>query len=223
MKFRHYLLFAAAFILVGNACDDATDSPESGISKAEAANLGKSDDTRDYCEENGWYSDGICDDFCLEPDPDCRASFGFDEFFERFNRAELPGCGTFQLCWHDSATQECTQTKPEEGRETIDFRIVTEDTTKNAYMAMNSAENLSIEDLGEGLDRVVYTETYDKSLPPGPGQDAGFRSRYTMTIDAEGSEIKSFTIFQEDYDPRSRTWGEWFDIRLNLDNPILCE
>jgi len=27
-------------------------------------------DEGDYCEVNGWYEDGICDD-CLYPDPDC--------------------------------------------------------------------------------------------------------------------------------------------------------
>ncbi len=27
--------------------------------------------TDDVCEINGWYDDGICDDYCDEPDPDC--------------------------------------------------------------------------------------------------------------------------------------------------------
>jgi len=27
--------------------------------------------SRDVCEINGWYEDGICDDFCDEEDPDC--------------------------------------------------------------------------------------------------------------------------------------------------------
>ena len=28
-------------------------------------------DPRDFCEEEGWYDDGVCDDFCPLPDPDC--------------------------------------------------------------------------------------------------------------------------------------------------------
>src|SRR5690606_32230245 len=27
----------------------------------------------DICDWMGWYDDGICDEFCLRPDPDCEA------------------------------------------------------------------------------------------------------------------------------------------------------
>jgi len=30
----------------------------------------------DFCEQSGWYTDGVCDDFCPEPDPDCIVSCG---------------------------------------------------------------------------------------------------------------------------------------------------
>jgi len=29
------------------------------------------DTTTDYCEDNGWYGDGECDEFCKEEDSDC--------------------------------------------------------------------------------------------------------------------------------------------------------
>ncbi len=28
-------------------------------------------DNSDWCEVFGWYDDGVCDDFCASPDPDC--------------------------------------------------------------------------------------------------------------------------------------------------------
>ena len=32
---------------------------------------GKADNGSDLCDLLGWYGDGICDPFCLDPDPDC--------------------------------------------------------------------------------------------------------------------------------------------------------
>lgn len=46
--------------------------PDPTISKEEARLMGgKSDTGADLCALLDWYGDGICDDFCLEPDPDC--------------------------------------------------------------------------------------------------------------------------------------------------------
>ena len=45
----------------------------SDLSKDEAraiVHAGKAD-LPDFCGESGWYADGVCDDFCSEPDPDC--------------------------------------------------------------------------------------------------------------------------------------------------------
>ena len=33
------------------------------------------EEEEDFCAENGWYGDEICDEFCAQPDPDC----GMDE------------------------------------------------------------------------------------------------------------------------------------------------
>jgi hypothetical protein len=51
------------------ACTDGGSGEE--ITKDDARGMGKADWTFDYCEELGWYGDGVCDDFCPEPDPDC--------------------------------------------------------------------------------------------------------------------------------------------------------
>src|SRR5688572_13131312 len=59
-----------------SACTSST--PEDEITKDEARQLGgKSDDGTDYCALFGWYGDGICDDFCPNPDPDCGPTGAF--------------------------------------------------------------------------------------------------------------------------------------------------
>lgn len=55
---------------------DASEASEGAdLSKEEArARLaGKADDSLgfDICAKSGWYGDGVCDDFCDNPDPDC--------------------------------------------------------------------------------------------------------------------------------------------------------
>jgi len=51
----------------------SAESPQGGLSKDEARALaaaGKAD-LPDFCAEQGWYGDGVCDSFCAQPDPDC--------------------------------------------------------------------------------------------------------------------------------------------------------
>jgi len=56
-------------VLLLTACDQDDSDP---ISKDEARTRGgKADDGTDLCDWLGWYGDGICDDFCPRPDPDC--------------------------------------------------------------------------------------------------------------------------------------------------------
>ena len=55
-------------------CEGATDETGSGfdLTKEEARAMGgKADNGFDLCELFGWYGDGICDEFCPLPDPDC--------------------------------------------------------------------------------------------------------------------------------------------------------
>ena len=57
-------------LLCATAC--APDAGDAGISKSDArAQAGKADHNIDFCEMFDWYDDGVCDDFCANPDPDC--------------------------------------------------------------------------------------------------------------------------------------------------------
>lgn len=55
--------------LLAAAC--AADDGATPLSKDEARDLAKADSFRDFCAEFDWYGDGVCDDFCLQRDPDC--------------------------------------------------------------------------------------------------------------------------------------------------------
>lgn len=226
------VLFLIALLTAcgGEDLQSTGEDPEP-MSKEEAANLPKSDSLLDICEVYEWYGDGVCDEFCPQPDPDCEVEeeieeqgpFGFVEFFDRFNGADLPACGTFELCWYNYDSGECTSEQPPEGmHKTIDFRTNRNDPSTSAYLAMNREENLTIEVGEDGLDRIFYDETFPKSMPPGPGSEVGFLTRYTLTIEARGSDVERLTIYQEDYDPRTDSWEPWFDIRFRLDNPLIC-
>jgi hypothetical protein len=39
-----------------------------------AEDTGTTEPESDVCAEYGWYDDGVCDDFCLNPDPDCTST-----------------------------------------------------------------------------------------------------------------------------------------------------
>lgn len=76
---RLIAMVLCTFALLALGCGDADndDKPGTGsdITKEEAAQMqGKSDTGVDLCDFLGWYGDGICDDFCLLPDPDCGVS-----------------------------------------------------------------------------------------------------------------------------------------------------
>jgi len=62
----------SALLIVGCGASSDGDESEPGdsFSKDDARSIGKADGF-DYCAEYDWYGDGICDDFCLSPDPDC--------------------------------------------------------------------------------------------------------------------------------------------------------
>ncbi|HEY8141462.1 MAG TPA: phospholipase D-like domain-containing protein [Kofleriaceae bacterium] len=69
------------------ACDSSDGDP---ITKDEARGRGgKSDDGIDLCEWLGWYGDGICDDFCPLPDPDCPPPPECDPFGAREEAPDL--------------------------------------------------------------------------------------------------------------------------------------
>lgn len=58
------------------ACGSAEPAePQSEtLTKQEAQRrMERADNTTDFCDFMGWYGDGICDDWCPQPDPDCGA------------------------------------------------------------------------------------------------------------------------------------------------------
>ena len=70
-------IFAAACVLSAGCATEGDESPGTTLTmtKEQARELkGKSDEHRDLCTLLGWYDDGICDDFCPAPDPDCGQS-----------------------------------------------------------------------------------------------------------------------------------------------------
>lgn len=72
--------FALLISLMIAACGGTVEEPptpegEQAMTKDQArAQSGKGDHSTDWCEIFEWYGDGICDDFCLQPDPDCDAT-----------------------------------------------------------------------------------------------------------------------------------------------------
>jgi hypothetical protein len=81
-----------SFLFIGllsvTACAPADDA--GGLSKSDArAQAGKADSNFDFCEAFGWYGDGVCDDFCASPDPDC----GGDQYCYSDD-----DCGSFEAC-----------------------------------------------------------------------------------------------------------------------------
>ena len=79
------LISALAFtFVVLPACDQAATrgAGPTVLDKGQAREQAKQDKADgiafDYCEVFDWYGDGICDDFCLEPDPDCEPDNGGD-------------------------------------------------------------------------------------------------------------------------------------------------
>lgn len=63
--------FAYATLLFAAACTNRDSSRLPELTKDEARDLAGKGDHIDYCELYDWYGDGICDDFCQKPDPDC--------------------------------------------------------------------------------------------------------------------------------------------------------
>ncbi len=102
MKPRHILLGLAAVLLAACSSSDNEDTNSTGsqMSKDEARAAAKADSATDYCEIFEWYGDGICDDFCLMPDPDCSAgceyngkTYGLGEQFPATDGCNTCTCG----------------------------------------------------------------------------------------------------------------------------------
>ncbi len=66
---------ALASVLFASACANQ-EAADPQLTKDDVRGmLGKGDhNSPDYCAIYDWYGDGICDDFCKNPDPDCGES-----------------------------------------------------------------------------------------------------------------------------------------------------
>jgi hypothetical protein len=101
---KHLSLSLALLALLVTAC--APEAEDAGISKADArAQASKADHNFDFCEVFDWYDDGVCDDFCANPDPDCESDpycYSDDscDEGERCNASEvcLSPCGPGEIC-----------------------------------------------------------------------------------------------------------------------------
>ena len=70
ITFCFSMIFVFSSSLAGSGCGEQdSDPPKIGMTKQRAQ--ASEDWSVDYCAMFDWYGDGICDDFCPEPDPDC--------------------------------------------------------------------------------------------------------------------------------------------------------
>ena len=147
-----------------------------------------------------------------------------EDFVRNFNGAILNNCGKLEVCWYNPSTGACTEQKPPNiTNSTIEFKIITSDVTKKVWFAMNNLSNLKTIADQDGTEVITYRESYPKSMPAGPGSQLGLSSRYTLEINVLRDKILKFSIYQEDFDPKTKTWEPWFDIRFVTDNPLVCD
>ena len=91
---------------------------EPAVSKEDARNMRKTDWPVDFCDWLGWYGDGVCDDFCPSPDPDC----GWDPCGESLCGDRCTVCAPYDTDCAETAVLKfcqpdgsCSATTPECG------------------------------------------------------------------------------------------------------------
>jgi len=91
---RSSLFLSSLLLTAVAACAAPID--EAPISKADArAQASKADSPFDFCEAFDWYDDGICDDFCAHPDPDCS---GDQYCFSDSDCGDGEACNAAEVC-----------------------------------------------------------------------------------------------------------------------------
>jgi hypothetical protein len=142
------------------ACNDS-GTRGNEISKAEVEKAkGKSDvwgsicfelsqqSTCDICETLKWYSDGVCDDFCPKPDPDCKAASSTKTVFDFTGSAMPEGVATFFV---DYPVSEDEDAKSAERKQCLQDALA-DYRTKNGHDPLTYYENgLELELLCQGL------------------------------------------------------------------------
>mgnify|MGYP000630682131 CR=1 FL=1 len=94
------LLFVGLIFSVGCGQIDDPNSPNKSDVRAQVA---KGDMPFDVCEVFDWYGDGVCDDFCANPDPDCD---GDQYCFSDSDCGEGFGCNADEVCLSPCAPGE---------------------------------------------------------------------------------------------------------------------
>src|SRR5689334_17664342 len=62
----------SSILILSLAIPACSTGPDSGSpTKDDVRDQGKADSGVDWCQELGWYGDGVCDDFCVQLDSDC--------------------------------------------------------------------------------------------------------------------------------------------------------
>lgn len=92
------------------------------LREAARRSQGKADDGADLCRIYGWYGDDVCDEFCVDPDPDCSGTLDCASIC---NGPRNRGCFTDEECLSfceealvfqsldaQAAFIQCTQTDP---------------------------------------------------------------------------------------------------------------
>ena len=80
-------------LLTAACAAEAPDDASADRAEAYRQAMSKTDQPFDGCEAVGYYGDGICDDFCPKPDPDCDS--GCPEYY-------FPVCGTNGMTYSNS-------------------------------------------------------------------------------------------------------------------------
>ena len=139
------------------------------------------------------------------------ATSNLREWLLRLDQASLPGdCGLLRVLTNETSA------------EVISFKIESSYPQLNWYLDISDISKAEVLQLADGGMQFQYRESWVKSMPPGPGKNAGFRSRYTLQLRANESNIGEFKLIVEDFDPRTKSWGPFFDIRRRLNPTIDC-
>ena len=95
-----------AFSLIALSLLTAACQGDPSVSKLAARTEDPGRWPTDYCASGSWYGDGVCDDFCPAPDPDCKGEqeAAAKDFLDDFTRGYEPLAKAVQLAFWDSAT-----------------------------------------------------------------------------------------------------------------------
>lgn len=142
----------------------------------------------------------------------------------QFDSANLGlNCGQLSVGWMNALDAYAPITKEKmSDSDILSFLINSAYPELSWKLTINTPGNIIIESFSDDRKAYSYRESWEKSMPPGPGSEAGFRSRYTLLIMTKSNIVESLELTLEDFDPRSKDWYEYFDIRVNRSSQVLC-